>query len=53
MDRGRLLFTTNGHGNGGYWIDRYFDDITVDQVGSEKEGWKIIGDKPMLWGSNL
>jgi hypothetical protein len=25
-------------------LDRYFDDITVDQ-----EGWNKIQDKPLLW----
>jgi hypothetical protein len=30
-------------------LDRYFDDITVDQVRSEDEGWNKIQDKPLLW----
>jgi len=30
-------------------LDRYFDDITVDRVRSEDEGWNKIQDKPLLW----
>jgi len=30
-------------------LDRYFDDITVEKVRSEEEGWNMIGDKPQLW----
>ena len=30
-------------------LDKYFDDITVDQVRSEDEGWNKIQDKPLLW----
>ncbi|NAL77638.1 hypothetical protein DYY65_05225 [Nitrososphaera sp. AFS] len=30
-------------------LDRYFDDINVEKVRSEEEGWNMIGDKPMLW----
>ena len=30
-------------------ISKYFDDITVDQVRSEDEGWNKIQDKPSLW----
>lgn len=30
-------------------LDRYFDDITVESVGSEQEGWDRIEDKPRLW----
>jgi hypothetical protein len=29
-------------------LDRYFNDITVEKVRSEEEGWKMIGNKPML-----
>ena len=30
-------------------LDRYFEDITVEQIDSEKEGWNRINDRPMLW----
>jgi hypothetical protein len=30
-------------------LDRYFDDLTVDRVRSEDEGWNKIQDKPLLW----
>jgi len=30
-------------------LDRYFDDITVESISSEEEGWNMIGDKPQLW----
>ena len=30
-------------------LDKYFDDITVDQVSSEDEGCNKIQDKPLLW----
>ena len=30
-------------------LDKYFDDITVDQVGSKDEGWNKIQDMPLLW----
>ena len=30
-------------------LDRYFDDITVDEIGSKDEGWNKIQDKPLLW----
>jgi hypothetical protein len=30
-------------------LDRYFDDITVDRVKSEGEGWNRISNKPYLW----
>jgi hypothetical protein len=30
-------------------LDKYFDDITVDQVRSKDEGWNKIQDKPFLW----
>ena len=29
-------------------LDRYFDDITVERVKSEEDGWNKIQDKP--WG---
>jgi len=31
-------------------LDRYFDDIIVEKVRTEDEGWNMIGDRPMLWG---
>ncbi len=31
-------------------LDRYFDDITVERVSSEEDGWNKISDKPNLWG---
>lgn len=30
-------------------LDRYFDDITVETVDSEQEGWERIENKPRLW----
>jgi hypothetical protein len=32
-------------------LDRYFNDITVEQVESEEEeeAWNMINDKPRLW----
>ncbi|MDQ3968865.1 MAG: hypothetical protein M3275_10785 [Thermoproteota archaeon] len=30
-------------------LDRYFDDITVEQVESDEEGWNRIKDRPMFW----
>jgi hypothetical protein len=30
-------------------LDRYFDDITVERVSSEEDGWKSLDDKPLLW----
>jgi hypothetical protein len=30
-------------------LDRYFNDIEVLRVESEKEGWNMIKDKPSLW----
>ena len=30
-------------------LDRYFDDITVEGVSSEEDGWKSLNDKPLLW----
>jgi hypothetical protein len=30
-------------------LDRYFDDLTVDRIRSEDEGWNKIQDKPLLW----
>jgi hypothetical protein len=41
-----LLFTTFGLEA---VLDRYFDGITVEKVKSEKEGWKMICNKPQLW----
>ena len=29
-------------------LDRYFDDITVERVSSEEQGWKRLDDKPLL-----
>ncbi len=31
-------------------LDRYFDNITVEKIRSEKEGLNMIGSKPQLWG---
>ena len=31
-------------------LDRYFDDVTVERVKSEEDGWNKIQDKPLLWG---
>lgn len=30
-------------------LDRYFDDISVDPVDSEEQGWNKIRDKPRIW----
>ena len=30
-------------------LDRYFNNITVERVESEEEGWNRINDKPRLW----
>ena len=30
-------------------LDRYFDEITVERIESEEEGWNRINDRPMLW----
>ncbi len=30
-------------------LDKYFDDITVEKVSSEEEGWNMIGEKHQLW----
>jgi hypothetical protein len=30
-------------------LDRYFDNITVEQVESDEEGWNRIKNRPMLW----
>jgi hypothetical protein len=30
-------------------LDRYFNNIEVLRVESEKEGWNMIKDKPSLW----
>lgn len=30
-------------------LDRYFDDLIVEIVESEKAGWAKIKDKPSIW----
>ena len=30
-------------------LDRYFDNITVEQVESDEEGWNRIKSRPMFW----
>ncbi|MFI5405348.1 MAG: hypothetical protein ACHQ1D_02415, partial [Nitrososphaerales archaeon] len=30
-------------------LDKYFEDITVERVSSQKDGWKSLDDKPLLW----
>ena len=30
-------------------LDRYFDDLIVEVVESEKAGWAKIKDKPSMW----
>jgi hypothetical protein len=30
-------------------LDKYFDDITVELVRSEEEGWNRINYIPQLW----
>jgi hypothetical protein len=32
-------------------LDRYFEDITVERVSSQKDGWKSLDYMPMLWKS--
>src|SRR6476659_9122343 len=34
-------------------LDRYFDDITVERISSEEDGWKSIDNKPLLWRTVL
>lgn len=30
-------------------LDRYFDELAIEQVSSEEDGWSRIEDKPLLW----
>ena len=30
-------------------LDMYFNDITVESIESEEEGWNMLHDKPPLW----
>ena len=30
-------------------LDRYFDDITVEPVDSDEQGWNKIKEKPAMW----
>ncbi|MDQ3562494.1 MAG: hypothetical protein M3382_05810 [Thermoproteota archaeon] len=30
-------------------LDRYFDNIAVEQVESDKKGWNRIKNRPMFW----
>jgi hypothetical protein len=30
-------------------LDRYFDDITVEPVKSDEQGWNKIKSKPAMW----
>jgi hypothetical protein len=30
-------------------LDKYFEDIQVEKVQSEEEGWKRISDLPVCW----
>jgi hypothetical protein len=30
-------------------LDRYFNDIVVERIELEEEGWSRINDKPRLW----
>ena len=30
-------------------LDHYFDNIAVEQVESDEEGWNRIKNRPMLW----
>ena len=30
-------------------LDRYFEDITVERVQLQKDGWKSLDYMPMLW----
>lgn len=32
-------------------LDRFFNDITVERISSEEDGWKSIDDKPLLWST--
>ena len=47
MDRRRLLFSAISHGK--RMCTRYFDDLIVEIVESEKAGWAKIKDKPSIW----
>ncbi len=31
-------------------LDRYFGDISVQKVESEEGAWRLIDEKPLLWG---
>jgi hypothetical protein len=33
-------------------LDRYFDDIKVESVSSEQEGWDRIKDKTIFWNTD-
>ena len=48
MDRGRLLFAPLAMERENV-LDRYFNDIKVEHIKSEEEGWNMIDDKPQLW----
>jgi hypothetical protein len=30
-------------------LERYFEDIIVERVSSQKVGWKSLDDMPMVW----
>jgi hypothetical protein len=30
-------------------LDRYFEDLTVERIESQEDGWNRIKDRPMLW----
>ena len=47
MGVGRFLFSAISNGKGKR-TGQYFDDITVERVKSEEDGWNKIQDKP--WG---
>lgn len=51
MGRRRLLFSAVGNGKG--VLDIYFDDIAVEPVISEEEGWSEISHIPQLWNLRM
>jgi hypothetical protein len=45
----RLLLSATCNGKEKSVLDRYFEDITVEWIESQEEGWNRIKDRPMLW----
>jgi hypothetical protein len=32
-------------------LDKYFNDITVEKINSEKEAWNKLNENPLLWSN--